>query len=295
VVPDRSRVLDFEAHKIIDVFAHYPGRKEKERVFPLYSLPTGNIPVRDALFYSVRRVPRRRTVQERRSGARSPYTGTEMFLLLHETAAVDDRERVRELSVRCLASNRHLTDHLPVGESGADFLLVDDTSIQFRCVAGPTPPRESLVNLERKQRDTAPSGAMLWKLINFLSLNHLGLIDRGPQDRAGGLRELLGIFADLSDIVTEKRIRGIEGVSSRPLVRRLRQKNGFNAARGIEITVTFDEKAFEGSGIFLIGAALDRFFAEYASINSFTETVIQSRQRGIVKRWPPRSGQGKLL
>ena len=89
------------------------------------------------------------------------------------------------------------------------------------------------------------------------------------------LRELLALFADLSDVVSEQRIRGIEGVSSRPIVRRLRQKNGFNAARGIEITVRFDEKAFEGIGIFLLGAVLDRFFAEYTSINSFTETVIE--------------------
>ena len=115
------------------------------------------------------------------------------------------------------------------------------------------------------------------------------------KDRAGALRELLALFADLSDVVSEQRIRGIEGVSSRPIVRRLRQKNGFNAARGIEITVTFDEKAFEGTGVFMLGAVLDRFFAEYTSINSFTETVIETRQRGVIKRWPPRAGMGRLL
>ena len=40
---------------------------------------------------------------------------------------------------------------------------------------------------------------------------------------------------------------------------------------------------------------LDRFFAEYTSVNSFTETVIESAQRGIVKRWPPRAGNGESL
>lgn len=295
IVPDRSRVLDFEAHRVIDVFAHYPGRRDKERVYPLYTLPGDNIPIRDALFYTIRRLPRRQTVQERRNGPRSAYAGTELFIALHEPAGIDETERVRELSVRCLASNRHLTDQLPVGEAGADFFLVDDTSIGLRCIAGPTPPRESVVSMERKHRDIVPSGQTLWKLINFLSLNHLALTDRGPKDRAGGLRELLSIFADLSDTVTEKRIRGIEGVSSRPIVRRLQQKNGFNAARGIEITIRFDEKAYEGNGIFLIGAALDRFMAEYTSLNSFTETVIESRQRGVVKRWPPRAGEGRLL
>ena len=200
---------------------------------------------------------------------------------------------MRELSVRALVSNRHLTEQLPVGEAGADFHLADDTSLRMRCVAGPTPPRESVVAMERRQRSGTPPGAIAWKLINLLSLNHLGLTDRDPQDRAGGLRELLALFADLSDVVTERRMRGIVGVSSRPITRRLRQANGFNAARGIEITVRFDERAFEGNGVMLLGAVLDRFFAEYSSINSFTETVIESQQRGIVKRWPPRSGRGQ--
>ena len=123
VIPDRSRWLEFEAHRIVDVFAHYPGTREKVRVFPLYSLPA-NVPVAEALFYTVRRQPRRATTQERRFGTQAGYTGSELFLSLGETRDIDDEERVRELSVRVLASNRHLTDQLPVGEAGADFFLV---------------------------------------------------------------------------------------------------------------------------------------------------------------------------
>lgn len=295
VIPDRSRWLDYEAHRVLDVFAHYSGERGKVPVFPLYSLPAGNIRLDDAAFFTTRRMLRRETAQERRHGNRSSYVGTEMFLSLREPASIDDTRRIHELSVRALVSNRHLTEHLPIGESGADFFLVDDTSLPLRCVAGPTPPRESIVTQQRRLRGTMPSGEVAWTLINLLSLNHLGLTDRSPEDRAAGLKELLALFADLSDVVTERRIRGIQGISSRPVVRRIRQANGFNAARGIEVTVLFDEKAFEGSGIMLLGAVLDRFFAEYATINTFTETVIQSQQRGVIKRWPPRSGLGRLL
>lgn len=295
IIPDRSRYMDFEAHRVIDVFAHYPGDSDKVRVYPLYSAPGTSVPVHEAIYYTARRLPRRRTDNERRYGLLTNYTGSEMFLSLREPAALDDDVRIKELSVRCYVSNRHLTEHLPVGESGADFFLVKDTKLAFDCVAGPTKPRESLAFLERKQRTREPSGAILWKLINILSLNHLGLIDRSADEGAEALRELIGIFADLSDHVTERRIRGIQRISSRPLVRRLRQDTGFNAARGIEITVTLDEKAFEGSGIFLLGALLDRFFAEYAAINSFTETVIRTNQRGEIKRWPQRKGARKLL
>jgi type VI secretion system protein ImpG len=295
VVPDRSRTLDFEAHHIVDVFAHYPGRKEKVPVFPLYSQPTENVRRSDALYYTARRLPRRRTSEERRSGALSAYVGTELFVSLYEPATIDDRERVRELSVRALASNRHLADQLPIGDAGADFYLIDDTSVQLSCVSGITKARESLVAMERRRGDAAPFGAIQWRLVNFLALNHLGIVDQDEKDRAGALRELLSLFADLSDTASEQRIRGIEAVSSRPIVRRLKQKNGFNAARGVEVTIMFDEKAFEGTGVFLLGAVLDRFLAEYTSINSFTETVIETRQRGVIKRWPPRGGMGRLL
>jgi type VI secretion system protein ImpG len=78
-------------------------------------------------------------------------------------------------------------------------------------------------------------------------------------------------------------------------VRRIRERSGVGAARGIEITVTIDEKAFEGTGIFLLGAVLDRFFAEYSGFNHFTQTVIRSVERGDVARWPPRMGARRPL
>ena len=71
----------------------------------------------------------------------------------------------------------------------------------------------------------------------------------------------------------------------------MRQRNGAGVVRGLEIRVTMDEKAYEGSGIFLMGAILDRFFVEYAGINNVVETVIVSNERGELKRWPARLGK----
>jgi type VI secretion system protein ImpG len=65
--------------------------------------------------------------------------------------------------------------------------------------------------------------------------------------------------------------------------------------RGLEVTVTCDEGAFAGSSSFLLGSVLNRFFAKYASINSFTETVLRSQQRGEVMRWPIAAGQRSTL
>jgi type VI secretion system protein ImpG len=136
---------------------------------------------------------------------------------------------------------------------------------------------------------------MLWKLISFLQFNHIGLALRSNKDSASALRELLMLFADVGNPTIERRIRGITDVSTRPLVRKIQQENGFNVARGMEVTVTFDEAAFEGQGVFLFGTVLKNFLSEYASLNSFTETVIVSKQRQLIKRWEHVIGQRSLI
>ena len=65
--------------------------------------------------------------------------------------------------------------------------------------------------------------------------------------------------------------------------------------RGIEITVTLDDAAFEGTGAFLLGGVLSQFFAQYVSINSFTETVIRTLARGEIMRWPSKEGVCAIL
>jgi type VI secretion system protein ImpG len=294
LVPDRSRTLDYEPHAILDVFAHYVGGRQKEPVHPLYSSPDGASPTH-GLFYTVRRLPRRRSSEERRFGQASDYIGTDMFMTLVEPARIDEATSVAELSVRALCSNRHLTEHLPVGEGGADFRLLDNVTLDIDCLAGPTAPREPVVGQLRSRAETAHTGVVAWRLINLLSLNHFGLVKRGAGRNAQALAEILSLFADLADSATERKLRGIRGIDSRPVVRRFRQRTGMGAARGLEVTVTMDEKAFEGSGVFLLGAVLDRFFAEYAAINHFTQTVVRTVERGEIMRWPPRAGERRPL
>jgi type VI secretion system protein ImpG len=136
----------------------------------------------------------------------------------------------------------------------------------------------------------ASIGDVAWRIVNMLSLNHLGLVQRAAGEGARSLREMLALFADMSDSATERKIRGVRSIDSRPIVRRIRRSGGVGAARGTEITVLVDDKAYEGSGPFLIGAVLDRFFCEYVSLNHFTQTVIRTTERGEIMRWPPRLG-----
>ena len=295
VVPDRSHYLDYEPHRLLEMYAHYPGGREKVPVRPLYSSSLDGASNPSGPHFTLRRLPRRRSVEEKRMGVSSDYTGTDMFISLSTLGGTDDDAAIAELSVRALCSNRHLTEHLPIGAGGADFRLVDDFALDLVCIAGPTPPREPIVAQLRSRSETAHTGTVAWRLVNMLSTNHLGLVERGAGRNAQALRETLSMFADMNDAVTERRIAGVRNVDSRPIVRRLRQAGGVGTARGLEVTVTIDEKAFEGTGAFLLGAVLERYFAEYAGFNNFTQTVIRSVERGQIMRWPPRTGMRRPL
>lgn len=295
VSADSSPASNYEVHRISEVFAYYAGVQTKVPVHPLYGVPADVMQPREALYFTSRHKPRRLSQKERRFGKSQGYTGTETFISIYEPADLDSEDRVKRLQIKLLCSNRHLPQYLPIAQSGVDFRLNDDVTVGLRCIAGPTVPRESVAELEANAPHRTTSGPVHWRLISYLSLNFLGIDDRGSRDGAAGLREMLSLFTDVSNQTTERQLRGIQAITTRPVVRSIRRAGGYHAARGIEVTLRFDERAFEGSGILLLGAVLDRFVAEYASINSFTQVVLVSEQRGPVKTWPPRTGQGPLL
>ncbi|MGD1924304.1 MAG: type VI secretion system baseplate subunit TssF [Paracoccaceae bacterium] len=296
IVPERTRNLDFEPHRVVSVAAHRSGDSERLNVYPIYSSPEDQTAHQSAFFYSIRRMQRRRTGDETKYGMRSDYMGTDMFLTMigHEKAA-DRGDDISELTVRALCSNRHLPEHLPTGETGADFLLLDNDQIRIRAATHPTKPREPIVSGMIDRSRPNYTGENTWRLINILSLNHLGLVEKRAGEGARALKDVLSLFADLTDGVTERRIRGVRSVSSRAVTRRVRTQHGMSSARGLEVTVTIEDNAFEGSGSYLLGAILDRFLAEYVSVNHFTQTVIRTPERQEIMRWPPRIGRRHTL
>lgn len=295
VSADSSPASHYEVHRIREVYAYYAGVQNKIPVHPLYGMPADVMQAREALYFTATQRPRRLSAKEKRFGQAQGYTGTETFISIYEPGHLDSADRVKRLQIKLLCSNRHLPTYLPIAQGGADFRMNDDTTLALRCIAGPTAPRESVLEMERNAPHRTVSGPVHWRLISYLTLNFLGLDNRGSRDEAAALREMLTLFTDVSSQISERQLQGLKAVSSRPVVRTIRRAGGFHAARGTEVTLRFDERAFEGSGIALIGAVLDRFFAEYASINSFAQVVIVSDQRGRIKTWPPRTGQGPLL
>jgi type VI secretion system protein ImpG len=114
------------------------------------------------------------------------------------------------------------------------------------------------------------------------------------QEGAAALRELLTLYADSSDASLRTQLDGLRSVRSRPVVRRLPFSGPICFGRGLDIELVCDESCFEGSSAFLLGSVLERFFAKYVSVNSFTQTRLSSTERGEIMRWRPRIGQRHL-
>jgi type VI secretion system protein ImpG len=248
----------------------------------------------EALYFTSRRKLRRLTDKERRFGSTKRYRGTETFITIYEPDT-DASTKAQRLQIRALCSNRHLPEDLPLASGNDDFFMCEDVTVTLNCVSGPTRPRESLAELERLGAHRMTAGDNYWRLISYLSMSHFALDVGDTKSVADSLREILSYFIDPLDTTTEAQLRGILTVATRPIIRSIRRGDGYFAARGIEVKVTMDDAAFEGSGIILLGAILDRFFAEYASVNSFTQTIIVSSDRGPIVTFPPRTGTGPLL
>ena len=112
---------------------------------------------------------------------------------------------------------------------------------------------------------------------------------------AAALRELLTLYSDPNDDAVRKQIEGVLSTQTRNVVRRVDAVGPIVFGRGVEITVKFEESAFDGGGAFVLGAVLDQFFSRYASLNTFTETVIATVDRGEIMRWPIRIGRRQTL
>jgi type VI secretion system protein ImpG len=138
-------------------------------------------------------------------------------------------------------------------------------------------------------------GDNAWRLVSHLALNYLSITDQDERQGAAALRELLALYSDYGEPAIARQIDGVRSVASSPVIRPVPTDGPMTFARGVQVTVTCDEEAFEGTGVFLLGAVLERFFAKYVSLNSFTETVIRTVGRGELMRWPLRIGRRHVV
>ena len=288
VVPDRTRPIDFEVLRVTEVKGYGADLAEIQTFRPFYAATQSRSDQEAGpAYYTVHRVRRTPSQRERQGIRRSAYTGSEVYLALVDQRAAPYRSDLRELSVATLCSNRDLPTQMVVGAGSTDFSLDVNAPINaIRCLGRPTSPVASHVE--------HPAD---WRAISHLSLNYLSLVN-GDDEQTGGaaaLREILHLYVDPDDADSLAQIEGLVSVDSHVVTRRLDQKGPLAFARGVEVTLTFNEDAFRGHGVFLLGSVLEHFFRHYVSINSFAETVLSSVSRGEIMRWSPRRSMRPIL
>jgi type VI secretion system protein ImpG len=285
VIPDRTAPLDFEIYALQEVVG-ISDKGGADVIFrPFYSSDDytsagDNFPA----YYTQFRRMRQRSEKERLRGARTSYLGSELYLMLVDPLEAPYAAELNQLSVQALCTNRDLPLLLSTGAANI-FTLPDGGPVaSITTPVAPTRPRPSL-----GQADAA------WRLISHLSLNYLSITDTENGRGAQALREMIGIYAPVGDRTIEKQIEGLVQMETRPIVRRMSDGLLATAVRGLEIKIGFDDSFFEGTSAYLLGSVLERFFRRYVTINSFTETVLTTVQRGEIARWKPQLGKGRII
>mgnify|MGYP002789560560 CR=1 FL=1 len=286
VTPLRTAPLDYEIYAI-DRVTGISGKENEDTEFrPFYSA-SDITSAGDAhpAYYTINRRMRQRNEKERLRGVRTSYLGSEVYLSLVDSAQAPWSAAMTQLSVSGLCTNRDLPLLLSTAGDDAFHLPDGGPVLGIRTVVTPTRPRPTVAH-----------GETAWRLISHLSLNYLSITDtEGGQKGSEALRELIGLYAPLGDRVVAKQLEGLRGVSTRPIVRRMADEVLSTAVRGIEITLDFDESFFDGSGVYVLASVLERFFRKYVTINSFTETVLTTQQRGEITRWRPQKGLSRMI
>ncbi len=287
VVPDRTAPKDFEVFSITKVTGI---RKEGRDELPLKAFYSSDEFTAagggGSAYYTHTRHLRQRSESEALRGIRTNYLGSESYLSVVDANEAPYPADLSQLAVEAMVTNRDLPMLLPNGVDNV-FHLPDGGPVStIRTLIGPTKPRTCIA-----QGDAA------WRAISHLSLNYLSISDEtgAPGGGAAALRELVGLYTPIGDSALERQLEGIISVKTRPIVRRIHDGVLSTAVRGLEITIEFDESLFEGSSIFTIGSVLERFFRKYSTINSFTETVLKTQQRGEIARWSPTMGKNRVI
>ncbi len=279
VMADRTRPVDYEVFRLLEVTAF--GRTSGARpAAPLYASGSLLYDWQDAIFYVTRLKPRRLSTREQRLKRRTDYVGTETFVSLASPGAAERLDDIFELGLRALVTNRELPELLRFSGSGSDFQISDAAGVKgVEVVRAPTRPRPPL-----------GLGDSAWRVISHLTPNYASLID-APDGSPDLLKDHLALYGRPEDPVMRRQIDGIQAVTSRSVTRRVSDVDRLAFGRGRQARIRLDDSSYENGRMYLFTAVVDRFLAEFASINSFVETVFESPDQGEVARWPARTGR----
>ena len=278
VVPDRTRPLDFEVFRILEVTAHVRDTVDARPVAPLYAFGSLLYDWRDALFYNPRLTTRKLSTKEQRLRRRSDYIGTETWISLTAPGNAERLSDVKELAITALVTNRELPELLTF--RGAQHFAV------------PGGPVRSVSILRSPSKPRPPLGLAdaAWRIIGHLTPNYATLAPEDNDDPSI-LRDHLALYGRQDDAKMRRQIDGILSIQSKPIVRRIPGLGRMAVARGQRIKIRLDDGSFENGKMFLFSSIIENFLAEFATVNSFTECIFETPLEGVLAKWPARIGR----
>lgn len=131
-----------------------------------------------------------------------------------------------------------------------------------------------------------------WRAIAHAAMNLRTITD--PEVLRSMLRvyNLQGLVDRQAARANDLRIAAIKDVRVKPIDRLYRGA----PVRGLAVDLDLEESGFAGDGdLFLFGAVLERLFAAYVPINSFSQTSINGVQSKLRFTWPARNGSITLI
>ena len=281
VVPDRARPLDFEVHSVLSVASKQDresGRSLETEFRPLFQTlnqDAGNY----GRYFSLRREARLPSDTARRYGTRTAYVGTEVFVSLVDQHEAPYAEDIGALAVTALLTNRDLPGFVP-RDGVADLLPGASMPVEsVGLIRAPSTPKSPFAQRE-----------MAWRLIRQLGFNHLPLADLPQREGAQALRDMLRLFVTTDNDAQRRQIDSLVGSRLTPVTQRLPGAGPLVYGRGVNCVLTVNEDGFSGGSPYLFGLVLEHYLARHVSINVFTQTTLESIQRGTVSRWPARMG-----
>ncbi|UDL04786.1 type VI secretion system baseplate subunit TssF [Marinobacter sp. CA1] len=193
----------------------------------------------------------------------------------------DDLPEDETLMVNAWCCNRNIPERLPFGGGEPRFRAIGEPLV------------EEAVALVPPTATTRPdlSDGTRWEFIQQLNLEHFA-----GDDALERLKAVLQLHDFRHTPETQALIEGIEDVTMKRVAARVGKGVHSGLCQGTEIQVTFSKPSYAGTSIYLFSAILDRFFAQFTQVNTFTRVRIRlgGHHRDYCL-WPARAGERELL
>lgn len=185
--------------------------------------------------------------------------------------------------IESLCTNVDLPSHLPFGSQ--------ESILQ---ISGKTAPVASIECLIPFNTSIQPKlrNALRWKIISHMTTNLLGISNQSICTDM--LKEILSLYNLKSSESVKIIIDSIYSVECKKIQTRNLKSSRGAICHGIEILVKLEIYDLMKAGIYMFGCILDRIFAHFASINSFTKLTIFINNKEY-HSWPIRLGSRPLL